>query len=821
MMFSAVMSCALILHLPMTTAAQGTVCKAEDKKEFETMSEGQTGGYLATYVAKYEPNLGAEFAQYPSKEYTDTYRTDVLYYGLSKDGKEYTALNNNKAILSPAGCTKLGSPSLFRKADGTYGLIAAVDNTTDRIIVFYSDDLLYFYNQNIRKLNNDGIVVMNPTVKYNEGTSLYDIFWEGGDGKSYVTATEDFESFSEPVETSYEKASVNAAFPDYASAEEASVFELTQEEYDRVSKKYDKLRSVAVDVNDIQIKPGEEAVLPDKVDVVYSDGSKTPMGIEWNTNGLNLKNLAVGEYTVTGEIQATTEYNSPLALYRADPYAIYDEEKGVYYFTGSDMNEKSASGGGAYDAVVLRQAETLNDIADAEEIEIWKNETSEDGTKVTGWFWAPELHKIGDKWRIIVQGQVTEPGESKSSTRQCIFSCNGDDLMNADNWEYTGYIHNTTDNQSVGAFDTTYFEYEGQSYYVTPKSSQLWITKVDPENPLYPTDKLVRLSGADRAYETNIGAGKAGFGSINGMPGQAIQEASSVLIHDDKIFIVYAGCTVDMMYCVCVLWTYIDSDFMDPDSWEKYPFPILSTPDLTTTVKKADYSLTDGTDKVTGHGDSGLLPEGEGEYIGTFGPGHNSFTIDENGNPVIVYHARDWEDSYPGATGDAKYGLVDPGRHAYAKQVVFNYEGFPVCNLSPEEYLASNLRTVTVKISVSDGKTDAGNTGNNDGGKPPVNNPVDFNNDNSKNELVNVKAGDTKTIGNTKYTVLSVSASGKGTVAFTGVTKKTIKKITVKSTHLKSVGKNAFKGTSKKLRITVPKKKFKAYKKIFKQVKLK
>ena len=262
---------------------------------------------------------------------------------------------------------------------------------------------------------------------------------------------------------------------------------------------------MAVDVNDIQIKPGEEAVLPDKVDVVYSDGSKTPMGIEWNTNGLNLKNLAVGEYTVTGEIQATTEYNSPLALYRADPYAIYDEEKGVYYFTGSDMNEKSASGGGAYDAVVLRQAETLNDIADAEEIEIWKNETSEDGTKVTGWFWAPELHKIGDKWRIIVQGQVTEPGESKSSTRQCIFSCNGDDLMNADNWEYTGYIHNTTDNQSVGAFDTTYFEYEGQSYYVTPKSSQLWITKVDPENPLYPTDKLVRLSGADRAYETNIG----------------------------------------------------------------------------------------------------------------------------------------------------------------------------------------------------------------------------------------------------------------------------------------------------------------------------
>ena len=28
--------------------------------------------------------------------------------------------------------------------------------------------------------------------------------------------------------------------------------------------------------------------------------------------------------------------------------------------------------------------------------------------------------------------------------------------------------------------------------------------------------------------------------------------------------------------------------------------------------------------------------------------------VDENGNPVIIYHARDWDDSYPGATGDAK-----------------------------------------------------------------------------------------------------------------------------------------------------------------------
>lgn len=68
-------------------------------------------------------------------------------------------------------------------------------------------------------------------VKYNEETSLYDIFWEGGDGKSYVTTTEDLLQVSEPTETTYKKASVDAVLPDYAVREEASVFELTQDEY--------------------------------------------------------------------------------------------------------------------------------------------------------------------------------------------------------------------------------------------------------------------------------------------------------------------------------------------------------------------------------------------------------------------------------------------------------------------------------------------------------------------------------------------------------------------------------------------------------------
>lgn len=688
MIMKRVLSLLLAGLMPLSLAA----CAADGSKS-------ETGGYLAVYPALYEPDMGVEFAQFPSKEYTDTYRTDVLFYAVSKDGVSFEPLNNNKAVMSPEGCEKLGSPSLFKKHGGGYGLIASIDNKSSKIIVFDSEDLLYYTNQRIVELNDDGIAVKNPTVE--RSLFGYKIYWEGGDGKSYVTTTSNFEKFSKPAETDYKKETVSVSLPDYAKSDEASVFEITAEEYDRIVKKYGRLHSISVEVDDISAKAGQEVTLPNTVNVVYSDGSKTPMGVEWDLSGIDLNNLAAGEYTVKGTVNTTAEYNSPLASYRADPYAVYDEENGVYYFTGSNLNERSASGGGAYSSIVIRQANSLNEITDAEEFDIWTDRTLEDGTKVTGWYWAPEIHKIGGKWRIIALATVTLPFEENGGWRQCIFTCNGDDLTDPDNWEYTGYIHEAANGEGVGAFDTTYFELNGQSYYVTPKNSSIWITTVDPDRPLYPTGPLVRLSVADRAYETNNGSGKAGYNNMgDGKIGQAIQEASAVLIYGDKIFIAYAGCTIDMMYCVCLLYADVDADLMDPDSWTKYPYPILGTQDLTETIKKADYNALDGTKDVTGHGDNGLLDGAEGEYKGTFGPGHNTFTVDENGNPVIIYHARDWDNEYHGATGSNKYGLVDPGRHAYARPVIFNYEGFPVCNITAEEYLAESLKKVEIKITV-------------------------------------------------------------------------------------------------------------------------
>lgn len=116
------------------------------------------------------------------------------------------------------------------------------------------------------------------------------------------------------------------------------------------------------------------------------------------------------------------------------------------------------------------------------------------------------------------------------------------------------------------------------------------------------------------------------------------------------------------------------------------------------------------------------------------------------------------------------------------------------------------------------------------------------------NEIgANLKKGTTYKSGNLKYKVVTPGLNGTGTVMVTGIVKQKasltipktvtlkkhkykvvkinknafkgkskIKKITIKSTYLNSVGKNAIKGINKKATIKVPKSKLKEYKRLFK-----
>ena len=75
---------------------------------------------------------------------------------------------------------------------------------------------------------------------------------------------------------------------------------------------------------------------------------------------------------------------------------------------------------------------------------------------------------------------------------------------------------------------------------------------------------------------------------------------------------------------------------MDPASWTKAPVPVFKT---------------SRENKV-------------------FGPGHNSFTVDELGRDVLVYHGRDYET----ITGDP---LFDPNRHTRMQYFRYHADGTP------------------------------------------------------------------------------------------------------------------------------------------------
>lgn len=114
--------------------------------------------------------------------------------------------------------------------------------------------------------------------------------------------------------------------------------------------------------------------------------------------------------------------------------------------------------------------------------------------------------------------------------------------MDKNNWKYDGYVGETTDHQKVGAFDTTYFEYDGQCYYITPRDTKIFITTVDPEDLTTPTGPRVQISGPDRSFERNLGSK------------QDIEEGPGVLLHDGRIFVTYSCATVDMHYGVCLVY---------------------------------------------------------------------------------------------------------------------------------------------------------------------------------------------------------------------------------------------------------------------------
>ena len=308
-----------------------------------------------------------------------------------------------------------------------------------------------------------------------------------------------------------------------------------------------------------------------------------------------------------------TEYNQPLIEQRADPY-VDRHTDGKYYFTASVPS---------YDRIVLRSAETLEGLKDAEEITVWtKHESGPQSIHI----WAPEIHRIMGRWIIYyAAGDMDDIWE----IRPYVLECQGDDPMK-DPWKELGMMQAAPEDEfSFHDFslDATVFENRGSWYYiwaektgVGKKISNLYIARMETPNRLETVQVL--LTTPDYDWE------RIGFW---------VNEGPAVIKHDGRIFMTYSASETGACYCMGMLYTEEDADLLDPAQWTKLRYPVLKTD----------------------------------EEKGIYGPGHNSFVKSDDGvTDLCIYHARQYEK----VEGDPLY---DPNRHTMVMPVIWNEDGFP------------------------------------------------------------------------------------------------------------------------------------------------
>ena len=295
---------------------------------------------------------------------------------------------------------------------------------------------------------------------------------------------------------------------------------------------------------------------------------------------------------------------------RADPYIL--RKDGFYYFTASVP---------AFDRIILRKAETLEGLAEAAEKTVWVKH--EDGPMSCN-IWAPEIHYVDGAWYIYFAAAQSGADEAGRYNHRTYALVNNNADPTEGEFREAGKIRTGWESFTI---DSTTVEFEGKRYFLwaqrdftIPGNSNLYIAEM--KNPLELRLPAVRLSIPEYDWECQ---------------GYLVNEGPGCLLHNGNLYVTYSGSATDERYAMGMLTLKAGNNPLDAAGWHKSPEPVMVTE----------------------------------EKNSLYGPGHNSFTKDEKGQDILVFHAR----PYPGFQGDA---LSDPNRHCYLRTVKYDEEGRPV-----------------------------------------------------------------------------------------------------------------------------------------------
>lgn len=305
--------------------------------------------------------------------------------------------------------------------------------------------------------------------------------------------------------------------------------------------------------------------------------------------------------------QKPVEYAIAIAPQRADPW-VYRHSDGWYYFTATVPE---------FDVIELRRARSLQELGSAIPVVVWrKHEYGEMSAKI----WAPEIHFANGKWYIYFAA-----GRKDASFAHRMYALENDSANPLEGrWIEKGQMASNWESFSL---DATMFEHRGERYLVWAQhdpavkgNTNLYIAAM--ENPWTIRGRQTMISKPEFEWE------QVGYG---------VNEGPAVLIRNGKVWISYSASATDHHYCMGLLAAPEEGDLLSSASWTKSPTPVFRS-----------------------H-----------EENGQYGPGHNCFTLSEDGKrDVMVYHARPYKE----IAGDS---LMDPNRHARAQTIRWKPDGTP------------------------------------------------------------------------------------------------------------------------------------------------
>ncbi len=321
--------------------------------------------------------------------------------------------------------------------------------------------------------------------------------------------------------------------------------------------------------------------------------------------------ITCGGFTGNLVAQEAATFTNPLLQSGADPWSLYKD--GYYYYTNTTGKN-----------ITIWKSKSIANLKTAEKKIVY---TPPETGPYSKELWAPEIHFLQGKWYIYF---AADSGNNIDH-RMWVLENNSIDPMNGE-WVMKGQLK--TPGGDKWAIDGSLFEHKKQLYFIWSGwegdhngQQNIYIAKM--KNPWTVEGERTKVSSPELEWEIH-----GDLNNPNDLPHINVNEGPEVLIHKNKLFLIYSasGCWTDY-YALGMLTASSNSNLMDAASWKKSPQPVFK----------------------------------QSKENKVFAPGHNSFFKSPDGKEDwILYHANS-------APGQGCGGFRSPR----AQRFTWNKDGAP------------------------------------------------------------------------------------------------------------------------------------------------